>query len=195
MEKQIILLYDLGANVPVIVRIMQLPERTVHMVLDTYAQRLADIEEDYYKHEAPKVREQVQGLIDSIPLAQRREMRRAFLEERIRTLKPQYLADPTPEKAAQLKRLMFEIKQFTGAIEALTEAEIALAKQYPLASLIENKHGMALCPFHKESRPSFNIKNNFYYCHGCGEHGDVIRFVMKRDSLTFPEAVKKLLSL
>jgi DNA primase len=49
-----------------------------------------------------------------------------------------------------------------------------------------------LCPFHKEKSGSFsvNVAKRFYYCFGCHETGDVFSFVMKMDSLTFPEAVR-----
>jgi DNA primase len=49
-----------------------------------------------------------------------------------------------------------------------------------------------LCPFHKEKSGSFsvNVAKRFYYCFGCHETGDVFTFVMKMDSLTFPEAVR-----
>ena len=52
----------------------------------------------------------------------------------------------------------------------------------------------ACCPFHHEKTPSFNINQNkgFYHCFGCGESGDAIKFVMKMDGLTFPEAAKML---
>ena len=52
----------------------------------------------------------------------------------------------------------------------------------------------ASCPFHDEKTPSFNINESkgFYHCFGCGESGDVIKFVRKMDGLTFVEAVKKL---
>ena len=52
----------------------------------------------------------------------------------------------------------------------------------------------ACCPFHHEKTPSFNINESkgFYHCFGCGESGDVIKFVQKMDGLTFVEAVKKL---
>jgi len=50
----------------------------------------------------------------------------------------------------------------------------------------------ALCPFHKEKSGSFYLyaaQGNFY-CFGCHEHGDVFTFVMKMESLSFPEAVR-----
>jgi DNA primase len=50
----------------------------------------------------------------------------------------------------------------------------------------------ALCPFHKEKSGSFTLypASASYYCFGCKEHGDVFTFVMKMESLSFPEAVR-----
>ena len=49
-----------------------------------------------------------------------------------------------------------------------------------------------LCPFHKEKSPSFNVHavRQFFHCFGCGASGDMFTFVMKIESVTFPEAVK-----
>jgi DNA primase len=49
-----------------------------------------------------------------------------------------------------------------------------------------------LCPFHKEKTPSFSVHatKQFYYCFGCGEKGDVFKFVQKIENITFPEAVR-----
>jgi DNA primase len=49
-----------------------------------------------------------------------------------------------------------------------------------------------LCPFHKEKSGSFVVypANASYYCFGCHEHGDCFTFVMKMDSISFPEAVR-----
>jgi DNA primase len=50
----------------------------------------------------------------------------------------------------------------------------------------------ALCPFHKEKSGSFYLYPGTasYYCFGCHEHGDVFTFVMKMETLSFPEAVR-----
>ncbi len=50
----------------------------------------------------------------------------------------------------------------------------------------------ALCPFHKERSGSFYVYTGTgsYYCFGCHEHGDVFSFVMKMESVSFPEAVR-----
>jgi DNA primase catalytic core len=54
----------------------------------------------------------------------------------------------------------------------------------------------ACCPFHKENTASFCVdtSKNLWYCHGsCHEGGNVIDFVMKMDSISYPLAIKKLL--
>ncbi|HPP29659.1 MAG TPA: DNA primase, partial [bacterium] len=49
----------------------------------------------------------------------------------------------------------------------------------------------ALCPFHQEKTPSFivNPEKQIFHCFGCGEGGNVIRFLMKMDNISFPKAV------
>ncbi len=51
-----------------------------------------------------------------------------------------------------------------------------------------------LCPFHNEKSPSFSVSQGkqMFYCFGCGEGGNVFSFLMKYESLTFPEALKVL---
>lgn len=51
-----------------------------------------------------------------------------------------------------------------------------------------------LCPFHDEKSPSFNVtpSRQMYYCFGCGQGGDVIKFVMEMDGLGFTETVERL---
>ncbi len=49
-----------------------------------------------------------------------------------------------------------------------------------------------LCPFHKEKTGSFSVNatHSHFYCFGCHEKGDVFTFVMKLESVSFPEAVR-----
>ena len=52
----------------------------------------------------------------------------------------------------------------------------------------------ALCPFHKEKSPSFNVNphRQTFHCFGCHKGGDVFTFVQEYESLSFVEAVKRL---
>ncbi len=52
----------------------------------------------------------------------------------------------------------------------------------------------ACCPFHKEKTPSFHVNpmRRTYHCFGCGAHGDVFKFLMQSDGMTFMDAVRTL---
>jgi DNA primase len=50
---------------------------------------------------------------------------------------------------------------------------------------------VGLCPLHSETRPSFyvNARKNLFYCHGCGQGGDLIRFVQLSRHLSFRQSL------
>jgi DNA primase len=53
---------------------------------------------------------------------------------------------------------------------------------------------MGLCPFHSEKTPSFHVNGNqqYFYCFGCHEKGDVFRFIMKLEQRSFMEVLREL---
>jgi DNA primase len=59
------------------------------------------------------------------------------------------------------------------------------------------RHGsefFGLCPLHSETRPSFyvNVRKNLFYCHGCGQGGDLIRFVELSRHCSFHQSLAYL---
>ncbi|NNC93711.1 MAG: DNA primase, partial [Acidimicrobiia bacterium] len=53
---------------------------------------------------------------------------------------------------------------------------------------------MAVCPFHQEKTPSMSVDaaRGLYHCFGCGESGDLFRFVEQTQGLNFSEALELL---
>ncbi|MBI4661474.1 MAG: DNA primase [Verrucomicrobia bacterium] len=53
---------------------------------------------------------------------------------------------------------------------------------------------VALCPFHKEKTPSFNVNphKQIFHCFGCHKGGDVFTFIQEYENISFGEAVRRL---
>jgi DNA primase len=79
-----------------------------------------------------------------------------------------------------------EVKQRLNIVEVISA-------YVPLKKAGRNYKG--LCPFHSEKTPSFVVfpDSQRWHCFGaCGTGGDVINFVMRRENLPFPDALKML---
>ena len=53
------------------------------------------------------------------------------------------------------------------------------------------KNYQGLCPFHNEKTPSFSVnpERQIFHCFGCGKGGNVFKFLMEHEKVTFVEAV------
>jgi DNA primase len=59
----------------------------------------------------------------------------------------------------------------------------------------ESDEVCGLCPLHRDSRPSFyvNRRKDVFYCHGCGQGGDVVRLAELLHGLSFQRALATLM--
>ena len=55
-----------------------------------------------------------------------------------------------------------------------------------------SRNGMARCPFHKDNNPSMKLNDDYFFCFGCGERGDVIDLTAGLYGLNNYDAVHKL---
>ena len=70
---------------------------------------------------------------------------------------------------------------------------VSVVNEYvPLKRKGSNYQG--LCPFHNEKTPSFSVSpaKQIFHCFGCGKGGNVFRFIMEIEGVSFLEAVEKL---
>ena len=83
-------------------------------------------------------------------------------------------------------------QEIMDEIIARTDIVDVVGRYVPLKKQGQNFVG--LCPFHHEKTPSFSVSQNkqIFHCFGCGVGGNVFKFLMEIDHLTFPEAVRKL---
>lgn len=67
-----------------------------------------------------------------------------------------------------------------------------IGKEVSLKKAGSNYKG--LCPFHSEKTPSFMVseEKQIFNCFGCGEKGDLIKFVQRFYNLSFMDAIDKL---
>src|SRR5260221_8182581 len=77
-------------------------------------------------------------------------------------------------------------------IRAANDVVDVIGSYFPLKRAGANF--VALCPFHKEKSPSFNVDphRQIFHCFGCHKGGDVFTFVQEYENLTFVEAIRRL---
>ena len=84
-------------------------------------------------------------------------------------------------------------REFIQQLLSRIELVDLIDARVPLRKKSANNY-FACCPFHTEKSASFSVSQNkqFYYCFGCGAHGNAIDFLMQYDRLEFPEAIETL---
>lgn len=82
-----------------------------------------------------------------------------------------------------------EYKNFIEEIKRKTDIVKVVGETVKL-----NNSNMGICPFHEDGTPSLSIDavKQLFHCFGCGQSGDVIRFVELTDRVSFNRALKKL---
>lgn len=81
------------------------------------------------------------------------------------------------------------------SIEAVIDACDMLEIIAPYTTIRKSGNSyMGRCPFHSEKDPSFSVDpvKKVYYCFSCGEKGNLVNFVMEKEGLDFPEAIRFL---
>ena len=83
-------------------------------------------------------------------------------------------------------------RNFTDELRERLSIVDVVGRRVPLVKKGQNYWGC--CPFHNEKTPSFSVNEakGFYHCFGCGEHGDIISFVMKSENVDFKTAITEL---
>ncbi|MBO3445009.1 DNA primase [Clostridium sp. CCUG 7971] len=87
---------------------------------------------------------------------------------------------------------MNDIKEIIEEVKSRCDVANVISQYMAIKPSGSNFKG--LCPFHGEKTPSFYIstQKQMYKCFGCGEGGDVIKFVMSMENLEFMDALKLL---
>ena len=78
-----------------------------------------------------------------------------------------------------------EVLQKTDIVQVISEY-IKLTKR--------GKNYFGHCPFHQEDTPSFSVTpdKQIFYCFGCNAGGNVFRFIMMHEGLSFPDAIRRV---
>lgn len=83
---------------------------------------------------------------------------------------------------------------FKELVRSRTEIVALIGQTVALQPIRGGKEFVGLCPFHPDSNPSMRVYQDrqSFRCWACAEGGDCFDFVMKRESVPFPEALEIL---
>ncbi len=80
--------------------------------------------------------------------------------------------------------------------ELRTRADLVEIVSESVTMKKSGKNYLGLCPFHSEKTPSFTVspEKQIFHCFGCGNGGNVFKFIMAREDVSFVDAIRKLAS-
>lgn len=152
-------------------------------------------EEEYWKEVEAKWRETLptaeqRSEIFGLPSEQIMSMRQRYLKGEFERLIRQFHEEGKQEMSDDILKIIGEYKRKYEKVDSISESDIIRARETAMEKFIEVRKGFSRCPFHQEKTPSFHVKDNLFFCFGCGKGGDTITFVMEKFGLSFKEAIK-----
>ena|GEM_PF-334699 len=110
---------------------------------------------------------------------------------RVYTERNRELLDVTQFSPESQRRHGMDLKQLKQRLSLL---DYLRQQNWTLRPAGNSSEFVGLCPLHPETHPSFyvNTQKNLFYCHGCGQGGDLIRFVELFQHLSFRESLAYL---
>jgi hypothetical protein len=114
-----------------------------------------------------------------------------------------YIKERLDETLGKIRKSLKELYwreriNIRGSSGGITKSDIQRARDYDFRILLPDgsiRNNTYLCPFHNDTQPSmvYNYKRNVVRCYSCNKSWDTIQFVMDKEGLTFPQAVRKLI--
>jgi hypothetical protein len=156
-----------------------------------------EAEKHYYKIEKPKVLDLVQQFKnENIEFSEECKKRKHIelvngLEEKKEQLEKLLQHRGNLEKKEQLLK---EAKNIEKILKLdISEEMVETARNAELSKIIEiNSRYFSICVNHDDKNASMYCKNNYAYCFSCNWTGNTLDVLMKKENITFKEAVLRL---
>ncbi|MDR2268954.1 MAG: DNA primase [Rickettsiales bacterium] len=90
---------------------------------------------------------------------------------------------------------MESLKPFVEELKQRASIADIIGRSVPLK--LKGRQWWGCCPFHNEKTPSFSVNEEMgiFKCFGCGEGGDIITFLMKKNNIGYIDAVRELAAI
>jgi len=163
-------------------------------------------EECYWNSNQLQTFIKIKELIEEQDSDWKKERKKDYAQQEINKLKAEqviYEMNNDWKEVSKIRNKISQLAYYLNPIQTnqITPLDILQAKQFPLNQIFrttrkETDREWCNCPFHQEKTASMCIymKENRFHCFGCGEHGDSIKAIMKLESLSYYEAIRRLIS-